>query len=150
MSAFQFLGQFHSQEELGWFSQVASKLRSLFKTHNFTVKYEVVTRAVFANLLQFEMVPEEKVWGQVAFPSRKNKDTSERSHGHCCISAGVKAIFVWVPCVLPVQKALLPTWFCFHCKSVLALLKTLILLSFPYNIANIFKTLFSIPLAKIS
>lgn len=108
----------------GWFSQMASRLKSLFRTHNFTVKYTVMIQTMFANLLQSEIISEEQ-WSQVAFPSRRDKTkTHQGSHGHCGTPAVWRSIFVWVPHALTVQKDLLPTWFCFHCKSALLLLKT--------------------------
>lgn len=95
-SGFELLSLFHSQDEFGWFSQMASKLLNLFKTCNFNVKYTVMIWAAFANLLEIWDNPWDN-WVQVAFPrGREKTKTLERSHRHCSTPAVRRAVFVWV------------------------------------------------------
>jgi len=79
-------------------------------------------QAVLANLLQFEIIPEKKAGGQVAFPSRREKPKIHwKGHTDTAVLQQYEELLLCeFHMILPVQKPLLPAWFCFHCKPVLA------------------------------
>lgn len=91
-------------------------------------------RTVFANLVQFEIIPEEKEGGQVAFLSGREKKSHWKGHRDTAVLQQYEELFLCeFHMILPVQKSLSPIWLCFHCKSVLALLKTVVFLSLKYS-----------------